>query len=196
MRKRSTETFASADFGETRQEDAPRRCEAPGCAEAGPFPAPRSRSHSRPFRYFCLEHVRAYNAGWDYYRGMNTAEIEADRRLDQVWRRQTWALGGREKRKATADFQFEDPLAACTELEPDGPVHGARKRRFRPASEEARAQAAMQLDDDFDAAQLKMRYKALVKRWHPDANGGARAAEERLKTINEAYRTLQRALGV
>ena len=53
----------------------------------------------------------------------------------------------------------------------------------------------MGLDDDFDANDLKLRYIALVKRWHPDANGGSPAAEERLKVINEAYRTLKRALG-
>ncbi len=34
---------------------------------------------------------------------------------------------------------------------------------------------------------VKTRYKELAKRHHPDANGGDRAAEERLKTINLAY---------
>ncbi|MFO1060844.1 MAG: DnaJ domain-containing protein, partial [Dongiaceae bacterium] len=35
------------------------------------------------------------------------------------------------------------------------------------------------------------RYKSLVKRLHPDANGGDKAAEERLKHINLAYSTLK-----
>jgi curved DNA-binding protein CbpA len=35
----------------------------------------------------------------------------------------------------------------------------------------------------------------LVKRFHPDANGGDRDAEERLKLINDAYTTLKKALG-
>ena len=34
---------------------------------------------------------------------------------------------------------------------------------------------------------VKVRYKELAKRHHPDANNGDRAAEERLKTINLAY---------
>ena len=38
---------------------------------------------------------------------------------------------------------------------------------------------------------MKTRYKELAKRHHPDANGGDRAAEERLKTINIAYATLR-----
>ena len=194
MRKRSEEAFASAGFGETRQEDAPARCAAPGCDEAGVHPAPRDRHRPRPYLYFCLEHVRAYNAGWDYYRGMNADEIEADRRLDFVWRRQTWAFAGGKRKTATADFAFEDPLAAFVDA--DDAAVSVRRRRFRPASEEARAQTTLGLDDDFDLTGLKMRYKALVKRWHPDANGGSAEAEERLKAINEAYRVLSRALGV
>jgi len=43
-------------------------------------------------------------------------------------------------------------------------------------------------------AAVKTRYKELAKRHHPDANGGDRAAEERLKTINLAYATLRTRL--
>jgi DnaJ-class molecular chaperone len=38
---------------------------------------------------------------------------------------------------------------------------------------------------------LKARYKELVKRHHPDANGGNRTAEEKFKEINAAYSTLR-----
>ena len=37
---------------------------------------------------------------------------------------------------------------------------------------------------------LKARYKELVKRHHPDANGGDKSAEEKFKEINEAYQTV------
>lgn len=191
MRRRETEAFAPAGLGAPRGERATRTCDAPGCLEEGCFPAPRDRRRPRPYLYFCLEHVRAYNAGWDYYRGMSAAEIDADRRLDVLWRRPTWALGGKGARQANATFQFDDPLAAFTEEDAGRPA----VRRFRPGSAEAEAQSIMSLDDDFGANELKMRYKALVKRWHPDANGGSRAAEERLKSINAAYRTLKSALG-
>lgn len=198
MRKRSEHAFASDGFSQTPDTDAPMegapdRCSAPGCEEHGLYPAPRDRGRPRPYLYFCLEHVRAYNAGWDYYRGMSAAEIEEDRRLDFVWRRQTWTYGGKNRRTATADFRFEDPLAAFQERDDD--LRAAGVRRFNPAGPEARAQAQLGLDDDFDLAALKIRYKTLVKRWHPDANDGSTEAEERLKTINEAYRILRRALG-
>ena len=38
---------------------------------------------------------------------------------------------------------------------------------------------------------LKARYKVLVKLHHPDAHGGDKAAEEKLKIINQAYATLK-----
>ncbi len=41
---------------------------------------------------------------------------------------------------------------------------------------------------------MKTRYKELAKRHHPDANGGDRAAEERLKTINLAYAAVRSRL--
>ena len=41
---------------------------------------------------------------------------------------------------------------------------------------------------------VKTRYKELAKRHHPDANGGDKAAEERLKTINIAYAAVRSKL--
>ena len=41
---------------------------------------------------------------------------------------------------------------------------------------------------------MKTRYKELAKRHHPDANGGDRDAEERLKTINLAYAAVRSRL--
>ena len=43
--------------------------------------------------------------------------------------------------------------------------------------------------------EVKTRYKQLAKQHHPDANNGDRDAEERLKTINQAYAALRGRLG-
>ena len=190
MRSQHSNAFATSENRGPDGEEVHQRCNAPGCEAKGEFPAPRDRLRPRPYLYFCLEHVRAYNAGWDYYRGMSSAEIDADRRLDVVWRRQTWALGGKQKSRADATFQFDDPLAAFQDPETNSPG----PRRFRPGSPEALAQLELGLEDDFDVKTLKVRYKALVKKWHPDTNGGSRDAEERLKSINAAYKTLQNAI--
>jgi curved DNA-binding protein CbpA len=47
--------------------------------------------------------------------------------------------------------------------------------------------ALFELSPPVSLTDVKARYKALVKQHHPDANGGDKAAEERLKLINEAY---------
>ena len=38
---------------------------------------------------------------------------------------------------------------------------------------------------------IKARFKALVKRHHPDANGGDRSSEDRLREIIRAYNYLK-----
>ncbi|MGE5388624.1 MAG: DnaJ domain-containing protein, partial [Hyphomicrobiales bacterium] len=40
---------------------------------------------------------------------------------------------------------------------------------------------------------IRARYKDLVKRLHPDANGGDRSREEKLREIIHAYKTLRAA---
>ena len=44
-------------------------------------------------------------------------------------------------------------------------------------------------------AVIRSAYRKLAKRHHPDANGGSRDAEERLKTINLAYAAVRSRLG-
>jgi DnaJ-class molecular chaperone len=47
------------------------------------------------------------------------------------------------------------------------------------------------LDGTATPAEVKARYKLLVKRHHPDANGGDRSLEERLREIIQAYSYLK-----
>ena len=70
-----------------------RACDMPGCPEAGEYRAPKSRTNLNDYHWFCLEHVRAYNAGWDFYKGMSPAEVEAQLRADTSWQRPTWPIG-------------------------------------------------------------------------------------------------------
>ena len=63
----------------------------------------------------------------------------------------------------------------------------------RPARYGRRGLASSRgLQPPVSLARLKARYKELVKRHHPDANGGDKVAEEKLKLINVAYGLLKR----
>lgn len=170
-----------------------RVCDHPGCAEAGEYRAPRSRSRLDDYFWFCLEHVREYNKSWNYYAGMSDAEVEADLRRSTTWNRPTWRFGlGDGAGRSQAFRRVRDPFGVFE----DDAADASRSGPQRPSSQspEGRAFAVMGLEPPLTLEQLKRRYKELVKKHHPDANGGDRGAEERLKSINEAYTTLRRFL--
>jgi hypothetical protein len=172
------------DFGAATRKHtgrpALRHCDVPGCELEGQFRAPRSRDDLNTYYWFCLDHVRAYNAAWNYYAGMNESQIEAEIRRDTVWQRPTWPLGWR-----TAQSRTFDPFGI---MNGDGEEAQAKRRALTPT------ERALQLFDlvmPFTLTDLKRRYKVLVKQHHPDIHGGDKAAEEQLKTIIEAYALLK-----
>lgn len=181
-----------------------RRCDAPGCAATGEYRAPRSRSDLTSYFWFCLDHVREYNSAWNYYAGMNQSEMESQIRSDVTWWRPTWPLGARSPfyNKTASEappvdfgaFAAEDWLHRTQR--PDGARRFEGGMRPRPGSAQERALAVFDLDPPVTQDQIKARYKSLVKRHHPDANGGDKDAEERLKVINEAYSALKSGIDV
>ena len=160
-------------------------CEMPGCALPGAYRAPRSRTDLNHFRWFCLEHVREYNAAWDYYKGMSPEQIEAQLRADSSWQRPSWPLG-RLGHHARLDAVLEEELHAFafTPNAKPAPAPGAPPELREPLS-------VLGLAWPVTMEVVKARYKQLAKRHHPDANGGDKAAEETLKTINLAYAALR-----
>lgn len=173
--------------------DAPgHECDMPDCTLPGEYRAPKSRDNLRDYFWFCLEHVRAYNAAWDYYKGMSSAEIEAHLRADTSWGRPSWPLG----RAGRMTEALEEELAAFAGFghhPGQGPGAGQGSAERAPA-ELREALSVLGLEWPVTREAAKTRYKELAKRNHPDANGGDRVAEERLKSINVAYATLSRSL--
>lgn len=180
----------------TRSVDIPcqgpdlRRCDHPTCDRLGEHRAPKSRGELDSYFWFCLEHVREYNASWDYFEGMSQDEIEQFHRRNAYWHRPTWRLGVRPG-GAWFDGELRDAFGPFGNGG-GGPVNGANGEpawRFKPG--ERQALAEMNLGWPVTLKEIKERYKELVKRHHPDANGGDKKAEERLKTIIQAYTYLR-----
>ena len=191
-----------------------QQCARPGCGLAGEFRAPRSRTSLYEYHHFCLEHVRDYNSRWDFCSGLSTDEIEHQIRADNTWQRPTWPLGrwganriyeaarrGTHKGFGFFDDDDESPAPGARSRGKDrgfGPAFGAGSKRNGaradgPSVEERRACQTLELPPGTSFAVVKSRYKTLVKRLHPDANGGDKDAEEQLKTINQAYSVLKSA---
>ncbi len=186
----------SIDFGKSR---APfRNCDHPDCGEAGEFRAPKSRAQLHEYRWFCLDHVREYNKAWNYYAGMTQEEVEAETRRDTTWQRPTWPLGARiggYRRFMRSTTSIHDGFGFFDDDRAQSRRHAqAHMAGVHPESAEAKALAIMNFEPPLNLTRLKARYKELVKLNHPDANGGDKLAEERLKDINEAYATLKKLL--
>ena len=163
-----------------------RGCECPGCLSPGDYRAPRDRSLSGYF-YFCLEHVREYNRNWDYFSGMSGGEIEKHIRDAVVWERPSWPLGGWKAREQQVREEVLREFFA-DEAPPASP-HPSMPKATRDALQE------LELQPPVDFAAIKAQYRSLVKIHHPDANGGSQEAEEKFKSINQAFATLKQFFG-
>lgn len=185
MSRRRAKPLTATDGPKPHQ----RVCEAPGCRLVGEFRAPRARDRLNEYRWFCLEHVRDYNKKWDYFAGLDADQIEQHIRADTTWRRPVWPLGAR--RNGGSYTNLKDPLGLADDagLGEKPPPRYDGSEQLTPA--ERNALDVLELSWPLTRANVKSRYKELVKMHHPDANGGAREAEEKLKEINAAYSTLR-----
>jgi hypothetical protein len=169
-------------------------CDYPGCALNGEFRAPQGRDREGQFFCFCLDHVREYNATYNYFNGMSADDVAVYQRDALTGHRPTWTMGSNRAAKGFREDgddldKVKDPLGMFRARE-----HGdARSQTRRPKVGVAAVKALdqMGLDDSADKNAVKARYKELVKQLHPDANGGDRSSEGRLQDIIRAYNYLK-----
>ncbi|MFN3463542.1 MAG: J domain-containing protein [Terricaulis sp.] len=181
------------DAATKAREPEERPCDHIGCKSAGLHRAPKSREHANQFWHFCASHAAEYNKRWDYFRGMTDAELDEYRKKEEVGHRPTWTFrGGRGDRLAAAGRGrgvggASDPFGMFGGDPGAAPV----KARRRLTRLQALALEAMELEENATKAQIRAKYAELVKRWHPDSNGGDRGAEQNLQKAIKAYQTLK-----
>ena len=176
-----------------RIEGAAAHCAVPGCREPGEFRAPLSSGDfdgPGEYLYLCLDHVRAHNARYNYFAGMSPDEIEAAQSPAAGWERQTRAFATAGAGPGPAWSEFVDPLDAISARFRPGMARQALER-FTPP--ERNALEVMGLNDDADRNALRRRYSELVRRYHPDRNGGDRGHEGKLGAVIDAYQLLKAA---
>lgn len=178
-----------------RVRGAEQACDRAGCDGHGEFRAPGSHASGfdgpGDYRWFCLDHIREFNSGYDWFAGMNAEEISAAQHPAAGWDSETRAFrptAGVDEAPRWADFK--DPLDAISR----------RARSFRPhqradgrviAPEERRALETLGLTPEADRKALRNRYSQLVRRYHPDKNGGDRSLESKLQRVVDAYAVLK-----
>ncbi|AUW59859.1 molecular chaperone DnaJ [Sphingobium sp. SCG-1] len=182
-----------------RVEGDGRPCAVDGCAEAGEFRAPppegpASHAEGPRWRWLCLDHVREFNSGYNFFTGMSPDEIEAAQRPFAGWERETRAFAANGTTPPPKWQDFSDPIDAI----------GARfKERMREAqaradakplsTDDRKALKTLGLTIDADRKALRQRYTELARRYHPDHNGGDRTHEKALQEVISAYTHLRKA---
>jgi len=181
---------------EQRPRAAVSACEWPGCANAGTHRAPKGRMREREYWRFCLEHVREYNQSYNYFAGMSEDAVARYQKDAVTGHRPTWKMG---LNGGTDRFHGgETPVDPFDVMREFGGGGRARAERAKPEARpvhnaERKAFDTLGLEIDAAAAEIKARFKELVKRHHPDANGGDRSTEERLVEVIQAYNYLKSA---
>jgi hypothetical protein len=185
--------------GDDRQDDVialkpgERACDHPGCRAPAATRAPKSRDLLAEHYWFCQFHAGQYNRSWNFFAGMSEEEIEVQISEDIVsGGRPTWPLKASNKSREAASARgfFRDPF---------GLFGGAAQARERAVRErglgrlESQALADLDLEPGVEGPAIRARYAELVKRCHPDANGGDRSAEHKLQRVIRAYKTLRKA---
>lgn len=168
-----------------------RGCEAGGCDRPGEFKAPRDNrgGAGKDWRWLCLDHVRAFNTAYNYFDGMSPDAISAAQSPNPSWDRATRAFAS----NGYADrLRFDDNLEMIRLRFGARAFEEARARNGRPiAPADHKALTELDLDGRATHADIRRRYAELVRRFHPDRNGGDRAHEARLRRVIDAYTHLR-----
>jgi curved DNA-binding protein CbpA len=176
-------------------------CQSPGCGQPGTYRAPKGRLREGEYFQFCLDHVREYNKSYNYFAGMAEPDIDAYRVDAATGHRPTWTMGAQAGRPR--QYRAEGSGSAESLRDVFGILNGGMGFRSAKGPEEPRQRvlhnserasfAMLDLEGGEKSEEIKARFKSLVKRLHPDANGGDRSSEDRLREIIQAYNHLKAA---
>jgi len=175
------------------------RCQWDGCEDAGTHRAPVGRMKEGEYFRFCFHHVREYNKNFNYFSGLGNEDIVRFQKEAMTGHRPTWRMGaaGGGMRQSPDVSQARSGSASYYSRTRD-PFNFFGSRRSEPRerklkSLEAKAMETLGLGANATGADIKARYKELVKLHHPDANGGDRSSEDRFRDVLQAYRVLKQA---
>ena len=181
-------------------------CDHPGCLVKGEFRAPKGRTREGEYFLFCFQHVREYNQNYNYFKDMPDDAVQAWQKDSLTGHRPTWTMGvnktagagtGAGARPHSAhprykNWDFSDPFNLFEDgAQPHAPQPEAPRRTLRKV--ERSALVELGVEETATAEEIKTRFKTLVKRLHPDANGGDRGTEDKLRAVIQAYNYLKQA---
>lgn len=164
----------------------PTPCGHAGCPAPAEFRAPKSNRVAGAvggWQWLCLDHVREFNSGYNFFDGMSPDAIAAAQS----------PLAGWERAAHDPGLRFADPLGMVGDRY--GDIFMGRRARSGVVlgDSELRALKTLGLDVEATLADIRRAYKALVRRYHPDTNSGDRSQERKLQDVVQAYTHLKSA---
>ncbi|MEO1281674.1 MAG: DnaJ domain-containing protein [Pseudomonadota bacterium] len=197
--KRQRATAKNSKAAPEQHEHAPD-CQWKGCDKRGLHRAPAGRGRDGEYFFFCVDHVRQYNQSYNYFDGMSDDEVADFQQDAMTGHRPTWKMGGNSPSAADSATRANQP-GAPSGHDPHGFFAWRAKQARQQASErrrklkplEKKSLDALHLGENATNDEIRAQYKALVKEHHPDANGGDRRSEEKLREIIQAYNHLKQA---
>lgn len=166
-------------------ETSTRRCDKEGCNQPGQYRAPKNPRNLDDYFWFCKDHVREYNANWNYFQGQSEAEFQEFLDNATVWERPTKPFGRNTKEQKWARHGIDDPLEILGANGTNPELRTQTARKLPPT--ERKALEILEARDHWTKAEIRKQYKSLVKDLHPDMNGGDRSDEDRLQEVVWAW---------
>lgn len=175
-----------------------RTCDSPECRRIAVVRVAKSPRETASKIWLCADHARAHNAQWNFFDGMSPEEAEAARLANIYGDRPTWAMGKNERARTAARARgpadlrdafgiFSEAVKASQRVRPD-------LRDGRPVSKlQSNAFRTLDLPVSAPASDIRKRYAELLRRFHPDVNGGDRSAETQLQEVVRAHHILKKA---
>lgn len=200
----TSKLFDSIRISSNRKKQAEtqiQQCQWEGCEKAGAHKAPAGRNREGQYLYFCINHVRAYNKNFNYFSGLSDKDIAKFQKDALTENRPTWPtdFSNSTSTKTSADYskirsgtaayqnRMRNPYTIFTQRN----ATNISSRKIKPL--EAKAFDTLGLQTNASAEDIKTKYKELVKKHHPDANGGNRSSEERFREVLNAYNLLKKS---
>lgn len=171
-------------------------CQWDGCDKPGTHKAPVGRMKEGEYFHFCVNHVREYNKGFNYFSGLADSDIARYQREAATGHRPTWKAGVNAASRESIDptkVRWGRSQARGKTRDASSPYTGYAPAAKKAKPLEAKALDTLGLDYKASKEEVRIRYKELLKQHHPDTNGGDRSTEDRLQAVIQAYKILKQS---
>ena len=165
-------------------------CDWENCKEIGRYKAPIEKDNSRKYRLLCLKHIKSFNQSWNYFKNMTDQEIEFFIKSDITWHKSAKSFNSSDN-----FFNILWNNALDDKLNIFNTSNFKDFKKAKISSQDKDALQVLELNDEVKWEQIHLKFKELVKKYHPDKNHGSKKFEEKLKKITLAYSQLKKTLG-